>query len=100
MIDFSRIVGFDWDAGNITKSADKHGVGSREAEQVFLDRRLLVLVDEDHSTDEERFHAYGQSADGRLLLVSFTLRHNETAIRVISGRDMSRKERQRYAEEI
>ena len=99
MIDFSRIVGFDWDGGNIYKSAAKHGVDLREAEQVFLDRRLLVLADEDHSADEKRFHAYGQSAAGRLLLVSFTLRQGETMIRVVSARDMSRKERQRYAEE-
>jgi uncharacterized DUF497 family protein len=99
MIDFSRIVGFDWDAGNIDKSAAKHGVEMREAEQVFVDRRLLVLADEGHSTDENRFHAYGQSAAGRQLLVSFTLRQNETMIRVVSARDMSRKERQRYAEE-
>lgn len=99
MIDFGRIVGFDWDAGNIHKSADKHDVDPREAEQVFLDRHLLVLVDEDHSADEGRFHAYGRSMAGRLLLVSFTLRQNETLIRIISARNMSRRERQRYAEE-
>jgi uncharacterized DUF497 family protein len=97
MIDLSLIVGFDWDAGNIRKSTDKHGVGAREAELVFVDPELLVLVDEEHSGDEKRFHAYGKSA-GRLLLVSFTLRYNETMIRVISARNMSRRERHRYAE--
>ncbi|MEJ2624191.1 MAG: BrnT family toxin [Pseudolabrys sp.] len=99
MIDFGSIVGFDWDEGNIRKSADKHGVDFREAEQVFLDPRLLILVDEEHGGEKKRFHAYGQSAAGRLLLVSFTLRQRETLIRVISARNMSRKERQRYAEE-
>jgi uncharacterized DUF497 family protein len=99
MIDFSGIVGFDWDDGNVRKSADKHSVSPREAEQVFLDPRLLVLVDEEHSGSEKRFHAYGQSAAGRRLLVSFTLRRDETMIRVISARNMSHKERQRYAEE-
>jgi hypothetical protein len=99
MIDFGRIVGFDWDDGNSQKSADKHGVGAREAEQVFLDPRLLILNDEEHSGHEKRFHAYGQSTEGRLLLVSFTLRDSETLIRIISARNMSRKERQRYAEE-
>lgn len=99
MIDFGGIVGFDWDEGNIRKSADKHGVSPREAEQVFLDPRLLILTDDEHSGAEKRFHAYGQSATGRLLLVSFTLRHSETTIRVISARNMSRRERQRYAEE-
>lgn len=99
MIDFSRIVGFEWDDGNVRKSAEKHGVDPREAEQVFLDPRLLILIDEEHSGEEKRFHAYGQSATGRLPLVSFTLRQSETLIRVISARNMSRKERQRYAEE-
>jgi uncharacterized DUF497 family protein len=99
LIDFSKIVGFDWDEGNVRKSADKHFVSPGEAEQVFIDRRLLVLVDEAHSGDERRFHAYGQSADGRLLLVSFTLRQQQSMIRIISARSMSRRERERYAEE-
>ena len=99
MIDLSGIVGFDWDDGNIRKSADKHGVSPRDFEQVFLDPRLLILTDDEHGGAEKRFHAYGQSAIGRSLLVSFTLRRDETMIRVISARNMSRRERQRYAEE-
>lgn len=100
MIDFNRIVGFDWDDGNRQKSLDKHGVTEREAEDVFSDPKLLILIDEEHSGHEKRFHAYGASVMGRLLLVSFTLRANETLIRVISARSMSRRERQRYAEEL
>jgi hypothetical protein len=99
MIDLEQIVGFDWDAGNVRKSADKHGISPREAEQVFVDPRLLVLVAEEHSGAEQRFHGYGRSGTDRLLLVSFTLRRNDTLIRIISARTMSRKERQRYAEE-
>jgi len=99
MIDFGLIVGFDWDEGNVRKSADKHGVDSRETEQVFVDPRLLVLADDAHSGAEKRYHAYGRSAAGRHLLVSFTLRQNSTMVRVISARAMSRRERQRYAEE-
>jgi uncharacterized DUF497 family protein len=99
MIDLSGVAGFDWDEGNARKSVDKQGVSTREAEQVFLDPRLLILFDQEHSGDEKRFHAYGRSAIGRLLLVSFTLRRSETLIRVISARNMSRRERQRYAKE-
>ena len=99
MIELGGIVGFEWDHGNIRKSAYKHGVSPREAEQAFLDARLLILTDDEHSGAEKRFHAYGQSARGRLLLVSFTLRQNETMVRVISARNMCRRERQRYAEE-
>ncbi len=99
MIDFGRIVGFDWDEGNVRKSAEKHSVSTREAEQVFLDPRLLILIDEEHSGDEERFHAYARSPNGRMLLISFTLRQDKTLIRIISARNMSRRERERYAEE-
>jgi uncharacterized protein len=93
MIDWARIVGFDWDAGNARKSVDKHGVSQMEAEQTFFDQPLLVLEDERHSADERRFHALGRTLEGRRLHITFTLRGNATLIRVISARDMSARER-------
>jgi uncharacterized DUF497 family protein len=99
MFDVALITGFDWDDGNSRKSLDRHGVEQLEAEQIFLDPRLLVLNDDKHSGIEVRMHAYGQTAESRHLLVSFTLRRRGTTIRVISARDMSRRERQRYAQE-
>jgi uncharacterized protein len=98
MLDLGQL-GFDWDQGNSTKSLDKHDVSPLEAEQVFVDPRVLVLVDDKHSGEEPRFHAFGRTAAGRRLQVSFTLRQNETLIRVISARNMSRRERARYEEE-
>lgn len=100
MLNWSVIVGFDWDGGNSQKSLDKHAVTAREAEEVFTDPHLLVLVDELHSGEERRFHAYGVSLTHRKLQVSFTLRQAGSRIRVISARDMSRKERARYEQEI
>ncbi len=99
-MDFGPISDFDWDDGNSRKSLDKHGVAQLEAEQIFLDPRLLILDDDKHSSAEARFHAYGQTTAGRMLLVSFTLRHDRTVLRVISARDMSRRERERYGQEI
>lgn len=99
MFDFNQVVGFEWDDGNARKSADKHAVSQTEAEQVFLDPRLIVLVDERHSGNEARFAAYGQTTGGRRLHVSFTLRRAGTLIRVISARAMSRRERARYDQE-
>ncbi len=93
MIDWSRVQGFDWDAGNARKSVDKHGVSQAEAEQMFFNQPLLTLADAKHSDVEPRFHALGHSNDRRLLHLTFTLRHDETRIRVISVRDMNRKER-------
>ena len=99
MIDFDRVVGFQWDMGNARKSEDKHGVGQSEAEQVFFNEPLLVLADAGHSHAEVRFHALGATNAGRLLHVTFTLRDGGSRIRVISARDMHRKERQRYDQE-
>lgn len=95
MIDLERIVGFDWDDGNARKS-ERHGVSQSEAEQIFFDVRLLMVADTDHSADESRYHALGTTLDGRRLHVTFTLRGDGTRIRVISARDMHRKERQIY----
>ncbi len=97
MIDWAPIRGFDWDDGNARKSLDKHGVTQAEAEQVFTGEPLLAL-DVGHSDTEERYNALGETADGRLLHVTFTLRADNTKIRVISARDMNRKERAIYGQ--
>ncbi|MCY4487631.1 MAG: BrnT family toxin [Deltaproteobacteria bacterium] len=99
MLDLNRIVGFQWDDGNARKNTDKHGVEQAEAEQVFFNEPWLVVTDVGHSATEIRFHALGKANAGRRLHVTFTLRDNDTRIRVISARDMSRRERARYEQE-
>lgn len=98
MFDWTHIVGFNWDAGNARKSADKHGVTQAEAEQVFFNQPLLILSDTAHSGQEQRYHALGSTDGARTLHITFTLRIRAagTLIRVISARDMHRKERVRY----
>jgi uncharacterized DUF497 family protein len=96
MLDLSRIAGFDWDGGSARKSADKHGVSEAEAESVFFNDPLIVSEDLKHSRNEPRFNALGVTLEGRLLHVTFTLRQSDTLVRVISARDMNRKERQFY----
>jgi uncharacterized protein len=98
MLDWTRVVGFDWDAGNERKSADKHGVTRAEAEQPFFNEPLLVLGDDRHSVRELRFHALGRTNENRRLHITFTLRRENALIRVISARDMSAKERAVYDE--
>lgn len=98
MIDWALVSGFDWDAGNARKSAEKHDVRQGEAEQVFFNEPLLLLPDVRHSDVEQRIHALGKKQDGRLLHVTFTLRDGGKLIRVISARDMHRKERMFYGQ--
>jgi uncharacterized DUF497 family protein len=96
MIDLEQIAGFEWDDGNSRKNADKHAVGQAEAEGVFFNDPLILVEDLRHSDREQRFNALGKTSQNRLLHVTFTLRHNGTTIRVISARDMHRKERKFY----
>ena len=100
MIDWQKITGFDWDLGNALKSVTKHGVSRMEAEEVFFNAPLIIVQDNQHSQNENRFHALGKSNTGRLIHVTFTLRNKGQHIRVISARDMSKKERAIYDQEI
>jgi len=95
MIDLTLITGFEWDDGNARKN-EKHGVSAPETEQVFFNQPLLLLEDVKHSRSEPRFHALGKTHDGRQLHITFTLRAAGLMIRVISARDMHRKERAIY----
>lgn len=98
MIDLDGIVGFDWDDGNSAKSVAKHQVSRAEAESVFFSDPLIIVEDTGHSERERRLNALGMTRQNRPLHIAFTLRQNDTLIRVISARDMNRKERKIYEE--
>ena len=95
MLEFRQNNVFNWNDGNARKN-EKHGVSMAEAEQVFFNAPLLVLEDGAHSQQEPRLHALGKTDDGRTLHIAFTLRQSGVLIRVISARDMHRKERAIY----
>jgi len=88
--------GFEWDEGNRNKNKEKHGVTTEECEQVFFNQPLLVGIDYKHSQEEPRLFVLGKTDLERGLFIVFTVRDNK--IRVISVRDMSRKERKVYEE--
>ncbi len=94
--EFASVVGFDWDEGNTDKNLITHNVENWECEQVFFNQPLLVLDDLRHSMTEKRWAAFGKTDAGRLLMVVFAKRQD--LIRVISARDMNRKERGFYEE--
>jgi len=86
--------GFQWDEGNAEKNWVKHKVSRAECEEVFYNEPLLVALDVSHSHTEPRLYALGQSDEKRVLFVVFTIR--ERVIRVISARDVSRRELKEY----
>jgi uncharacterized DUF497 family protein len=86
--------GFQWDKHNIQKNWEKHKVSPSESEQAFFNTPLIVAKDVQHSQKEERFYALGKTDLDRGLFLAFTIR--KKLIRVISSRDMTRKERRIY----
>ena len=86
--------GFVWDENNYSKNWHKHDVSPSVCEQVFFNIPLVISDDLEHSSTEKRYYALGRSDEKRFLFIVFTVRNNK--IRVISARDMSRKERKEY----
>ncbi|MBI2427099.1 MAG: BrnT family toxin [Candidatus Kerfeldbacteria bacterium] len=83
---------FEWDSGNSQKNVVKHGVTNEECEEVFFDPQKKILRDVLHSHKEKRYLLLGKTKHHRALFVVFTLRKSK--IRVISARDLNKKERQ------
>ena len=92
MVDFINYQEFEWDAWNIKKNQQKHRVTVIECEQIFSDPQKRIFYDRSHSTGKENlFILIGSTDVGRVLTIAFTIRNNR--IRVISARDLNRKER-------
>jgi hypothetical protein len=94
MVNAANIKYFEWDQGNTEKNWVKHDVHYRECEEVFTNVPLLLSLDVAHSQKEKRFFALGHTNQSRFLFVAFTVRKNK--IRVISARNMSKKEKRAY----
>lgn len=90
---FNQELEFDWDLGNIDKNLIKHKVTNQECEEAFLDLNAFVTEDVYHSTNEPRYQLLSKSKK-RYLTIYFTIRRNK--IRVISARDMNKKEKRQY----
>jgi uncharacterized DUF497 family protein len=87
-------IGFDWDESNSAKNWERHKATPEEAEAVFFQELLVVRSDTGHSSREKRYLALGRTSPGRMLFIAFTVRRK--LIRVISARDMNRREAEEY----
>ena len=88
---FKTPFAFEWDAANRDKNFIKHKVTNEECEEVFFDPHKRLVGGKVHGGDEERHRLVGRTSQGRPLFVVFMMR--EEKIRVISARDLNRKER-------
>ncbi len=91
----TTVFGFEWDAGNRTKSRTKHDVSVEEVESVFRVKRAIPLgIQVSPPVPEQRCGVIGPTAQGRVLQIAFVFRHG--CVRVISARPAHRKERAQY----
>ena len=87
---------FEWDLRKEVSNRRKHGVGFREAATVFGDPLATTFPDLDHSAFEERFLTIGESVSERVLVVAH--RDSGENVRIISARQVTRRERKFYEE--
>ena len=85
---------FEWDQHNVQKNWEKHKVTPSECEQIFFNQPLIFAGDIKHSQTEQRFYVLGKTDLDRKLFVVFTIRNKK--IRIISARNMNRKEKRSY----
>ena len=87
----------EWDPTKNVSNQKKHGILFEEAKTVFSDDFARLIIDPDHSQEEERFILLGTSIKSNLLIVCHCIR-DEESIRIISARKADKKERNIYEE--
>ena len=88
---------FIWNGDKAARNLKDHGVSFEEAMTVFADPLYRAYDDPDHSSQEVRYIAIGQSLRRRILVVSYKYERHTT--RIISAREATRNERRSYEEE-
>ena len=92
---------FEWDPEKAAANLAKHKVGFEQARDAFRDLQALDELDDKADYGEARFNLIG-AADNRLLVVTYTLRTDETngdeIVRIISARPAERREARKYHE--
>jgi uncharacterized protein len=84
---------FEWDENKSKSNLQKHGVDFVQARLVFEDENRIETVDDRVDYGETRYKVVGKAID-LILSVIFTIRG--FAIRIISARAASKKEREEY----
>jgi uncharacterized DUF497 family protein len=97
-MNLDEVAGFDWDEANVLKNWEKHKVKYTEAEEVFVNEPKIFFSDPIHSVKETRYGLYGRTNEGLLLSIAFTVRNSK--VRIVSARDMSKREGRFYYDKI
>ena len=92
------MIDFEWDLAKAQTNLRKHRVAFSEAASVLRGGLSITIYDPDHSDEEDRHITIGPSVSGRFLMVAHADRSDR--IRIISDRELTRKEREAYENEI
>lgn len=90
------VISFEWDDAKALANERKHGVTFEEASTVFYDPHALVIPDDAHSYEEDRFVILGVSSAARALTVCHCYREANETIRLISARRATKNEESSY----
>lgn len=89
----------EWDPDKAKKNLRKHGVTFGQGATVLLDPVAINLYDEEHSREDDRWITLGRSSQGDILVVVHTFDEQSdgnVAVRMISARQATKREKQRY----
>lgn len=86
---------YAWDPAKAAENRRKHGIELADAVGVFEDPYGLTRPDPEHA--EERFVTLGRDLLDRVVVVVWT--QDEDALRLISARRATARERRQYAED-
>lgn len=87
-----------WKSQFVEKIDRKHGVTTDESEEVLFWTPVVRRIKRGQVKGEDLYAAYGETEDGRHLIVFF-VRKREVAALPISAREMTTAERRYYAEQ-
>lgn len=61
MVKLPKLIIFEGDKGNQDKNYLKHGITPRQAEEAFIDEKLILIEDIKHSQKEKRNIVIGRN---------------------------------------
>ena len=86
---------FEWDDEKEKINIRKHGIDFTMATRVFEDENRLEMYDDAHSDIEDRYITIG-IIDGTAYIITVVYTERREAIRLISARKATERERRKY----
>jgi uncharacterized protein len=94
----SQDIRYEWDPRKSRANKARHGISFEEARTAFLDEHARLILDEDHSDEEDRFLLMGLSIELRVIVVCHCYRESDQVVRNFSARRATTSERRQYSE--